>query len=74
MVIQQSGSFENAINSAMLNDKNLSQSISIGTEIKTENQTTKKIEPATALGNENDLVPLQKGIGWMQIGKTFRVN
>ena len=82
LVVQQSGSFEEIINAAVLNDMSLTDNISIGTEVK--NQNIKDLDninilnqnskPATAFRGNVDEISKQEGIRYWTIGKTFIIS
>lgn len=81
LVVQQSGSFEEIINAAVLNDMSLTENLSIGTDVKNQNikdsdnvKILNQNLPATALrGNVDDLTS-QEGISIWAIGQTFIVS
>ena len=82
LVVQQSGSFEEIINAAVLNDMSLTEPLSIGTFVK--NQNIKDVDnvnilnqnnnPATAVRGNVDDIATQEGIGYWTIGQTFIIN
>lgn len=80
MVIQQSGSFEEIINAAVLNDASLTDNLTIGATVINKNvinQTNvnlyKKQQPATDLQKGSDDSESYKGIGRMKISSTFKI-
>lgn len=78
VVLQQTGSFEATISAAIINDISITDSISIGSEVKVKNVSAdiflqfKNKRPATAV-NISTADENKKGIGYMQIGSTFIV-
>ncbi|HCM34128.1 hypothetical protein [Chryseobacterium sp.] len=82
LIIQQSGSFDEVINAAVLNDMSLTDNIAIGTEIKNKNiQDEDNVnlfnqnnKPATALRNTDEDLSSQDGIGYWIIEETFIVS
>ena len=77
-VTQLTGSYENALEMAILNNVSITSDIEIGVELKTSKVTNKTItaffnttnEPATAYSNKTEELT---GIGYMEIGNTFIV-
>lgn len=77
MVMQQTGDFQFIIDAAILNNRSLSEDVAIGTEIIVKNAKTGIIanRPATAIVKKLPNIPeLRGGIGYMEIGKTFKVS
>lgn len=82
LIAQQSGSFEEVINAAVLNDMSLTEDLAIGTEVKNKNVSnqnnvnlfSKKNKPATAIRNSGEVISPQEGIGYWIIEKTFKVS
>ncbi|KMQ70247.1 hypothetical protein ACM44_13420 [Chryseobacterium koreense CCUG 49689] len=77
MVLQLTGDFSEVIEASLLNDKSLSEDVAIGTEITVKMQATSMMSnrPATAIMGMQTNIPIERGgIGYMEIGKTFKVN
>lgn len=81
LVVQQSGSFEEIINAAVLNDMSLTESMSIGTVVKNQNikdpdnvNTLSQSLPATELKNSLEEFEEAEGIGYWGISETFIVS
>ena len=80
VIIQQTGKLEETINSAILNNASLTDEATIGSEFNVEKTTEKTLyqfqnrRPATAIENNDTNVVAKSGIGYMQIGKTFKVS
>jgi len=84
IAIQTRGTISAAFELALLNKVSVTDVIEVGTvlnyDVTTENTdilgyyTKKNIKPATALSAEDLLNEKQRGIGYMQIGKTFIVS
>jgi hypothetical protein len=82
ITIQHTGSVHNAFAIAVYNNIAVSDPLKSGSILKLpkvkENTdilnyyTSKKIKPATAI-TEIEIIPAGKGLGWMQIGKSFKV-
>lgn len=82
IAIQHTGSVHNAFAIAVYNNIAVSDPLKPGSILKLpevqENTdilnyyTSKKIKPATAITDVN-IIPSGKGIGWMQITKSFKV-
>lgn len=83
IAIQHIGNVENAFAIAVANGLSVTSEVIVGTalmiptEAKKENDVwnyyqAKKIQPATCASTAQ--VPAGKGIGWMQIGNSFKVN
>ena len=80
LVVQQSGSFEEIINAAVLNDMSLTEHLSIGTQVKNKNikdpdnvNILNQSLPATALrGDVDDLT--NEGIGFWAIEQTLIIS
>lgn len=79
MVVQQSGSFDEIINAAILNNKSITDDLVIGevinvTRILNEDNVRlfRSKQPATAL-SPGSIIPGPGGIGYMIIEETFIV-
>ncbi len=80
-VVQQTGSFENALAMAILNNKSITASLEIGEEIQGSGITNKRVvaffnkynEPSTALTNNEIMAIEGLGIGQMVIENTFKI-
>lgn len=78
-VTQQTGSFENSLLVALLNDRSITDDLPKGLELTLSSVTNKRVvaffnisnEPATAVSKNNLVVDESLGIGTMAIGKTF---
>lgn len=82
MVCQLTGSYEEVLDMAILNNKSITTPLVIGNEVKGSavrnqsivNQFAKK-QPATALEqNTDDAIEDLEGIGYWIINKTFKVS
>lgn len=80
MVLQQSGSFEEIVNAAVLNDASITDDLKIGSIIQSKNIISqsnidlyKKQQPATDLRKNLQDYEIAKGIGVMKLGKTFKI-
>jgi hypothetical protein len=86
IALQHTGSVENCFAIAIANGFSVSDIVSAGNpaEIPEDVQkntdvlneyTAKKIQPATATtGDQNSEIPTFKGIGYMQIGNSFKIS
>lgn len=81
LVVQQSGSFEEIINAAVLNDMSLTEKLVIGTDVKNQNiknsdnvSILSQNNPATAFQGNADDISTQEGIGYWTIDQTFIVS
>ncbi|MDB0603197.1 hypothetical protein PL373_19100 [Tenacibaculum maritimum] len=80
-VTQQTGSFENALWMALLNDRSITDDVPIGLELTSSTVTNKRIvaffnafnEPATGVSKNQLIVIDNLGIGTMAIDNTFIV-
>ena len=80
-ITQLTGSFENALSMALLNNRSITDDVEIGLEIKTDLITNKSVvaffnrfnEPATNTGKEQLESVENLGIGKMVIENTFIV-
>lgn len=76
MVLQQTGNFTDVIDASIDNNFSLSDNVPIGTEVNVKQAgRTMQNRPATAIVKKlPDFGMEQKGIGYMEIGKTFIVS
>lgn len=81
MVIQQSGSFEEVINAAVLNDASLTGKLKIGSTVLNQNinnkanvELYKKQQPATEFKTILEDLETGEGIGYWSIEETFIVS
>lgn len=84
IAIQYTGMVENSFDIAVYNGLSVSDSLSSGmnitipegidTDVDVINDFSSKIlQPATGITDES-IVPTGKGIGWMQVGTSFKVS
>ena len=80
LVLQQTGDFKEIIKAAVDNDFSLTDDLQIGSEIFTEKKENEAVgylakkKPATAINNTENYGTKKLGIGYMQIGSTFKVS
>ncbi|MCC2590367.1 hypothetical protein [Chryseobacterium sp. MFBS3-17] len=76
VILQQSGDFATVVRDAAANDLSLTADLEIGTEVQATpgNPLRYRNRPATALLQAVKAAPVLKGIGYMEIGTTFRVS
>ncbi|RWX00907.1 hypothetical protein [Flavobacterium cerinum] len=80
-VLELTGSIENSFDMSLANDSSLTDDLAIGDEILATTVTNKAViaiwsglnEPATMI-TDNSVVAPPSGIGYMQIGTTFKVS
>ncbi|MBB4807466.1 hypothetical protein HNP38_002772 [Chryseobacterium defluvii] len=85
VALQHTGSVENCFAIAVVNGHSVSDVLSVGLPVEIPEDVfkntdvlnyynAKKIEPATGWAKEqNEEIPMLKGIGYMQIGNSFKV-
>ena len=83
LVVQETGSIENAFEMSLLNERSITEDLSVGTEITASKVTNRltvnlfggKHKPATGINNQEleEITPFDPGIGEMIIGQTFIV-
>lgn len=83
IAIQHTGKVENAFAIAVANGLSVSDELVVGQalelpeldkEIEVYNYyRAKRLQPATAV-TDSTVIPAGRGIGWMQIGKDFKVS
>ncbi|QFG53631.1 hypothetical protein [Chryseobacterium sp.] len=75
VVAQQTGSFEEIISAALLNNRSLTEDLQVNTLVKvTDGIALRNNRPATALRSTLHPGSQQKGIGFMSIGSTFKIS
>lgn len=83
LVVQETGSIDNAFEMSLLNEQSITDDLTVGDEIKVSKVTNRLTvnlfggnhKPATGINNEEleEITPFDPGIGEMIIGKTFIV-
>lgn len=81
IVMQLTGSIDNAIEMALINNVSITDNIAIGTELTAVSTTNKSVaeymqnnNPATAISMEDDTLTIYEGISFWAIDNDFIVS